>query len=143
MSYLVKHYMRKEVPTVNESTSVLDAAKAMTEAGKGFLIVLKEGQPTGIVTEHDFVQKVIMGQKDPAKVLVSEVMSSPLITIDPDEDLRAASELMQKHRIRRLPVVRDGIIYGAVTTRDITKSLGAYADQSVRDILRWATPFRP
>jgi len=46
-------------------------------------------------------------------------MSSPIITIDPDEDLLKASELMKKHNIRRLPVVKDGIIYGVLTTRDV------------------------
>jgi len=141
MSYLVKHYMRKEVPTINERTSVIDAAKTMMKSGRGFLVVLKEAQPAGIVTEHDFVDKVIVGQKDPTKVSVGEIMSSPLITIDPDENLLKASELMHKHNIRRLPVVRDGIIYGAITSKDIVRSLGEYVDQSIRDLIRWATPF--
>ena len=141
MAYLVKHYMRKEVPTVDEGTSVIDAAKAMMKSSRGFLVVLKKGQPAGIVTEHDFVDKIIVGGKNPAKVLASEIMSSPLITIDPDEDLVKASEVMQQHSIRRLPVVKDGIIYGAITTRDISRALGEYVDRSVRDLMRWAAPF--
>jgi len=141
VAYLVKYYMRREVPTVNENTLVIDAAKTMLKSSRGFLIVLKEGQPAGIVTEHDFVDKIIVGGKEPAKVLVGEIMSSPLITIDPDEDLVKASELMQKHNIRRLPVVKDGIIYGAITTRDISRSLAQYVDRSVRDLMRWAAPF--
>lgn len=141
MSYLVKHYMRKEVPTVTEKTSVLEAAKIMIKSGRGFLVVLKEGQPAGIVTEHDFVDKIVVEGQNPTKVTVVKIMSSPLITIDPDEDLIKASEIMHEHNIRRLPVVKDGIIYGAITAKDISRSLGEYVDRSVRDLLRWAAPF--
>ena len=140
MSYLVKHYMTKEFPTIEEDISVTEAAKTMSKSGRGFLIVLKDGRPTGIVTEHDFVYKVIARELDPAKVSVSEVMSSPIITIDPDEDLLKASELMQKYSIRRLPVVKDGIIYGVVTAREIAQRCGEYVNRSIRDIMRWASP---
>lgn len=138
MSFLVKHYMRSEVPTLPENTSVLEAAKVMIKSGRGFIVVLKDGKPTGIVTEHDFVDKIIVDEKAPAKVLVAEIMSSPIITIDPDEDLIKASELMHENNIRRLPVVKDGIIYGAITSRDIARSLSEYVDQSAKELLRWS-----
>lgn len=141
MSYLVKHYMIKEVPTVIDSATALDAAKAMVDAGRGFILVLKEGGPAGIVTEHDFVNKIIVGKKNPVKVSAVEIMSSPLITVDPDEDLIKASALMHEQGIRPLLVARDSIIYGAITAKDIARSLGKYVDQSVKDLLRWSAPF--
>ncbi|MCJ7635151.1 CBS domain-containing protein, partial [Candidatus Bathyarchaeota archaeon] len=94
--------MIKEVPTVIDSVTALDAAKVMIDAGRGFIVVLKEGRPAGIVTEHDFVNKIIVGKKNPVKVLAVEIMSSPLITVDPDEDLIKASALMHEKGIRRL-----------------------------------------
>jgi len=141
MPYPVKLYMTKEVPTIEENVSVAEAAKVMSRSGRGFLIVLKEGRSAGMVTEHDFVSKVIARELSPATVLVAEIMSSPLITIDPDEELTRASELMQKHNIRRLPVVKDGIMYGVITTREIAKHVGEYVDRSIRDIMKWS--FRP
>ena len=141
MSYLVKHYMRKEVPTVDANVPVIEGAKAMLKSGRGFLIILREGQPTGIVTEHDYVEKVVAQTRDPAKTTVAQIMSAPLITIDPDEDLIKASELMHEHNIRRLPVLKDGIVYGSITTKDISRALGQYVDRSVRDLMRWAAPF--
>jgi len=140
MSYVVKHYMKKEVPTIANQISVSEAAKAMEKSGNGFLLVLKNGSPVGIVTEHDFVSKVIARDADPKKLTVGDIMSSPLITVDPDEDLLKASELMQKNNIRRLPVVKDGIIYGMVTARDISFHCIDYVNKSVKDILRWAAP---
>ncbi|MEM2922768.1 MAG: CBS domain-containing protein [Candidatus Bathyarchaeia archaeon] len=141
MPYLVKDYMVKDFPKVEEKTSAIDAARAMVASSRGFLIVLKEGRPEGIVTEHDFIEKIIARDLNPSKVNVGEIMSSPLITIDPDEDLLKASELMQKHRIRRLPVVKEGIIYGVVTTREISQRVGEYVERTIRDIMRWASPF--
>ena len=143
MAYSVKNYMRKDISTIGDRASVTEAAKAMSKSGRGFLIILKDGQPAGIVTEHDLVNKIIASEKDPNKVLVAEIMSSPLITIDPDEDLLKASELMQKHNIRRLPVVKNGIIYGVLTARDIAKGFVTYVNKATRDIIRWsALPFR-
>ncbi len=137
MSTLVKYYMKKEVPTIEDKSSVTEAAKIMIKSSRGFLIVLREGKPEGIVTEHDFVEKVIAKGLDPSKVIISEIMSLPIITIDPDEDLLKASELMKKHNIRRLPVVKDGIIYGVLTTRDVSQQVREYVDKSVKDIIRW------
>jgi CBS domain-containing protein len=141
MSYVVKNYMLKDFPKIEERVSSLEAARTMIASSRGFLIVLREGRPAGVVTEHDFVEKIIMKERDPAKVLIGEIMSSPLITVDPDEDLLKASELMQKNKIRRLPVVKDGIIYGVLTTREISQRVGEYVDKSIRDIMRWASPF--
>jgi CBS domain-containing protein len=141
VSYLVKHYMRKEVPTVDANVTVIEGAKTMLKAGRGFLIILREGQPAGIVTEHDYVEKIVAHSRDSAKTTVAQIMSAPLITIDPDEDLIKASELMHEHNIRRLPVLRDGIVYGSITTKDISRALGQYVDRSVRDLMRWAAPF--
>ena len=132
--------MNKEVPTIDERATVLEAAKMMVKSTRGFLVVLSEGQPKGIVTERDLVKKVLAEEKDPQNVRVLEVMSSPLVTVDPDEDLLKASKLMQDHRIRRLPVVKDGIIYGVLSSTDIARKVGEYVDRSVRDIMRWASP---
>jgi len=140
MSYIVKDYMEKAVPTIGDSVTVTEAAKMMSEQGKGFLVVLMGGMPGGIVTEEDFVKKVLAGDLDPKTLSVGQIMSSPLITIDPDEDLLKASQLMKEHEVRRLPVVRDGIIYGVITAMDIATHCGNYVDKSVRDIIRWTAP---
>jgi CBS domain-containing protein len=140
MSYTVKAYMDKEVPTIGDTSTVTEAAKAMTEADKGFLVILRGGKPSGIVTEKDFVEKVVARELDPKKMQIGQIMSSPPITIDPDEDLLKASQLMREHDIRRLPVVKEGIICGVITASGIASHCGDYVDKSVRDIIRWTAP---
>ena len=136
-TYLVRHYMDTSIASTEGNIDVVDAAKQMSTAGKGYLIILDRGHPTGIVTDSDLVKKVLAAEKDPKKVLIKDIMSTPLITTDPDEDLVAASELLKKHDIKQAPAVKGGIIYGVLTTEGISKQFVDYLDRSSRDIMRW------
>ena len=140
MSYRVKDYMDKEFPSIGLGVSVVEASKALAQAETSYIIVLEKGKPKGMLTEDDLVRKVLAAEKDPKGMKVMDIMSSPLITVDPDEDLIKASELMQKNGIKRLPVVKEGIIYGVLTSQNIAQKCGAYVEKSVKDILRWSFP---
>ena len=140
MSYAVKSYMDKNFYTIGEDTTVTEAAKVMAEKKSDYLIVLKEGKPAGIVTEDDFLTKILAKEANPSTVKVSSVMSKPLITIEPDDDLLKAAEVMREHNIRKLPVVRTGIIYGIITATNVSSSCGTYVDKSIKDIIRWTAP---
>jgi predicted transcriptional regulator len=86
------------------------------------------------------VSKVLAAEMDPKMLTVRQIASSPLVTIDPDEDLLKASELMQKKDIKRIPVVKGGVIYGVITSMNIAQKCGEYVNKSVKDILRWSFP---
>ena len=140
MSYYVKDYMEKEFPTLEVEATAVAAAKILDKQRKGYVIVLEKGKPYGIVTEWDLVSKVLAKEKDPKKLTLKQIASTPLITIDPDEDLLKASELMQKNGIKRIPVVKGGVVYGVVTATNIAQKCGEYVNKSVKDILRWSFP---
>jgi CBS domain-containing protein len=140
MSYAVKGYMESEVHTIVSTETVTAAAKVMAEKPGGYLLVLEEGKPIGIVTERDLVNKVLAEEVDPSTIKVSQVMATPLVTIDPDEDLLKASELMREHTVKKLPVVRNGIVYGIITAEDIANKCGTYVDKTIKDIIRWTAP---
>jgi CBS domain-containing protein len=127
--------MSKEIATVEVGASAAEAPKLMAGKRVGYLIALDKAQPVGIVTERDLVMKVMAKDKDPSKVKISEIMSAPLITIDLDATVEEAVKTMAKHGIRRLPVVRDNVIYGVFTTRDLTKHFSEYEDRVTRDII--------
>ena len=67
-------------------------------------------------------------------------MSTPLVIIDPDDDLLQASKLMKEKRVHKLPVVRGDIIYGIITAQKIAQHCDDYVDQSIKDIVRWTAP---
>lgn len=140
MSYYVKDYMDKEFPTIDLDALVVDAAKILDKEKKGYVIALEKGKPYGIVTEWDMVSKVLAAEKDPKKLTVKQIASTPLVTIDPDMDLLKASELMQKKNIKRIPVVKASVIYGVITATNIAQKCGEYVNKSVKDILRWSFP---
>jgi signal-transduction protein with cAMP-binding, CBS, and nucleotidyltransferase domain len=82
---------------------------------------------------------------DPKNVKVAEIMSTPLITIDPYTDLTEAAKIMEKHKIRRLAVTEEGDLRGVVTAADIARNLESYLDQEMREILRylWSPRYSP
>jgi len=128
--------MRKDIVTVDEDVSVAEASMNMREKGEGCAIILRRGSPIGIITERDVTWKVAGDGLDPKKVKVSEIMSTPLITIDPDADLVEAAKMMDQNKIRRLAVSRKGILYGVLTAIDIARHLEGYVEGEVRKILR-------
>ena len=139
MGSQVKKYMAKEVNTLDYDAKVTEAASLMAadKEYEGYVIILRKGKPVGIVTERDLVNKVLVGGLDPAKTSVSDVMSAPLITVDPEDDLLKATQVMKEQNVRKLIVVRDEIIYGIITARIISQNVQDYVDRSIRDIVRW------
>ena len=136
MRYRVKEYMIKDIVIIDGGASATEASQKMMEKDRGSLIVTKAGQPMGIVTERDLTRKVLATERNPVKVKVSEIMSSPLITIDPDASVREAAQLMAKHGVRRLPVIRDNIIYGLFTARVLAHHFNEYEDRLTTDLIR-------
>ena len=116
--------MVKAVLAVELNTNARDCAKAMAKRGVSCAVITQGGTAIGIVTERDLVSKVLADGLDPKKVLVRDIMSTPLITIAAEASLTAAAELMAQYRIRRLVVVGgDGSLAGIITTGDIARSL--------------------
>jgi predicted transcriptional regulator len=135
----VKDYMMREIATIDSGASALDASKMMKDKNTGYLIVLEKAQPAGILTHGDIVTKVTANNMDPSKTRISEVMSAPLITVDPDIAVNEAVKFMVEHDIRRLPVVRDNIIYGVFRARDLIRHFDEYTEKVTKDIIRSVT----
>ena len=118
----VKDIMTKTVITIDANRSVTEATALMTEKNVSNLIVMDNNTPRGIVTERDFVRKVLAKNK-PSTTKISEIMSTPLRVIDPDAPIKEAARKMIRKGIRRLPVMQDNKLVGIITTTDIAKQL--------------------
>jgi CBS domain-containing protein len=95
----------------------------MTSNQISSLIVEKNHDAVGIISERDFVRKVCSKDLRSSEVLVSEIMSNISITAEPDTPLEVAVQRMINHRIRRLPVLEKGKIVGIVTVTDLAREL--------------------
>ncbi len=132
-STFVNQVMSKNVLTVDKSASLQEAAEKMSKLNIGCVIVTDGTNPLGIVTERDFVTKVV-AEGRPLFTEISEVMSSPLITIDHEETIWEASEMMKVKGIHKLPVKENEQIIGIVTTTDIVKISSLGSDSEMRRI---------
>jgi signal-transduction protein with cAMP-binding, CBS, and nucleotidyltransferase domain len=106
------------------STSAYDISRQMSEAGRGAIIIVDDKKrPLGIITERDVVRRVVALGKDAKKIKASEIMSKPLISVDPEVNIYDAALVMAKYKIRRLPTVRDNVLHGIVTATDLARHL--------------------
>jgi CBS domain-containing protein len=117
----VRDVMVREVVSVDENSTVKDAVDIMNKFQIGSLIVLEKGKAVGIVTERDFLRRVTAGAKDVMNIKVKEIMSTPLVVVDPGMDLEEAVKLMFRKKIKKLAVVDASELVGIVTLTDIAR----------------------
>ena len=129
----ISKVMTKSVISVDESTSVNDAAKMMSDANVGAVIVMKNNTPAGIVTDRDFAVKIV-AYAYPITTPVRKIMSSPLFSINSDESVRTAADLMHDRGIRKLPVIDNENIVGMITATDIVNLLAVCVEEDMRDM---------
>ena len=104
---------------VDSDCLVAAAARKMRDDKVGGLMVVENDTLVGIFTERDLMSRVVAEGLDPEKVQVSEVMTSSIATVPPETSVSVAANLMSQNRIRHLPVLQDGKLYGVISAGDI------------------------
>jgi CBS domain-containing protein len=117
---LVRDVMSSPVVTMDENSSSNLAAAAMDKNDLGCVIVTnKAGKSIGIITERDLVIRVLAKNLKPDTVKAREIMTTPLVTIEPDATISEAARRMSRLDIRRLGVIYKGNLVGIITSKDI------------------------
>jgi signal-transduction protein with cAMP-binding, CBS, and nucleotidyltransferase domain len=110
--------------TADRSDNVDTIIRTMTMKNKGSVIILNElKHPEGIITERDIVRRLVFESKDAKLTKASEIMSSPLISLNDDAYIYDAALVMAKYSIRRLPIIKDNVLLGIVTATDLARRL--------------------
>ena len=122
------------VVTAAETVTVLEAIATMSEANIGAVVVERDGKAAGIFTERDYLRKVALQGRASSDTPVSEVMSSPLITVDPGEATRDAMETMTECRCRHLVVTENDEMVGIVSLGDLVKHMLVQAEAEVEQL---------
>jgi len=115
----VKDVMVTNVVTVDIRVNIRKAVERMNNREIGCLVVLEKGNFAGILTERDVLKRVVAEARNPDKTLVGDVMSKPLIVVDPEASLKEALELMFEKRVKKLTVVKNKELVGLITMTDI------------------------
>lgn len=124
----VRQLMSSPVRSVDGRTAVAEAARILCDERIGSVLI--HAHDDGILTDTDIVRTVKAG-RDPEQTMVSEVMTSPVVTIEPDASVRAATEQMTDRGIKKLPVESAEEYVGIVTTTDVVGHLSPELDDVI------------
>jgi CBS domain-containing protein len=119
MTRTVEEIMTSSPRTVNIDDTVLDAAQVMRDGDIGDVVVIQDGQVTGILTDRDIVVRAVAEGRDAESTTVGEICTTGVQAIEPDASVDDALRTMREHDIRRLPVVKNGRPVGIISLGDL------------------------
>ena len=119
----IRDIMEKNVITIEKEQTAQEAAEIIAEKDISFLVVMNEGMPEGVLSESDFVRKVVAQNKKPSEILVSEIMSYKFRSVGPTTTIEDAVQKMLNNNIRRLLILEDEKLVGVITQTDLASYL--------------------
>jgi CBS domain-containing protein len=126
-----------EVYSVRPQDSVLRAIEVMANRHVGALLVMSEGALIGIISERDYARKVILKNRSSHDTPVGDIMTSPAVSVTPDETVHRCMQLMTEGRFRHLPVVKGGRVVGMLSIGDLVKAVIQEQSETIEQLERY------
>jgi CBS domain-containing protein len=124
----------QEIHSVEPEDPVLEAIQLMADRHVGALLVMRAGELIGIVSERDYARKVILMGRSSHETPVWQIMSSPVVTVAPEQTLADCMRLMTERRIRHLPVAAKGSVVGVISIGDLVKAVMEEQQQTIEQL---------
>ena len=118
----IRDIMEKNVVTIEHDKTCHNAAKLLEEKNVSFLVIIKEDEPIGVVTERDFVRKLV-SHNLPSETPLSDIMSPKFRSVEPSTSIEDAIQKMLNNNIRRLLVLENEKLCGVITETDLVSYL--------------------
>lgn len=128
---LVRDAMTTEVVTVEADASLQQAVGRMLREGVGSVVVTRDGDPAGVVTETDALTAGYLSERPFTAIPVSKAASGSLVTVSPSATVRKAVDRMREHDVKKLPVVESMEIVGILTMTDVVRKQEELIDEAV------------
>ena len=123
-----------QIYSVRPDSKVIDALRLMAEKNVGALVVLESTRLIGIFSERDYARKAILHGKSSGEITVREIMTSDVVTIEPERTVEECMALVTSHRIRHLPVVENDRLLGVISIGDLVKAVIAEQELTIRQL---------
>ena len=132
----IRDIMEKNVVTIEDDKTALDAARLISEKDVSFLVIMKNNIPIGVLSESDFVKRLAADDKKASEVIVSEIMSSNFRWVEPETEIEDAIQKMLNNNIRRLVILDNSKLVGVITQTDLTEFLRdkLLVDKTIKNI---------
>src|ERR1700685_771157 len=132
-SQLLKHKGRL-IYSVTPEAPVLEAIRLMAEHGVGALLVMQGEKLIGVVSERDYARKVILKGRSSNETPVSQIMSSPVLTVHAEQSVHDCMRIMSENRIRHLPVVDGERVVGVLSIGDLVRAVLEEKQRKIADL---------
>jgi len=130
---------KPDIYSVLPQATIYDALREMADRNIGALLVLREGEIVGIFSERDYARKVALLGKSSRDTPVGEVMTTKVVTIDPDRTAGECMVLMTAGRFRHLPVVEGGRLVGVISIGDVVRAVVEEQEFTIRQLESYLT----
>ncbi|MDH3977296.1 MAG: CBS domain-containing protein [Gammaproteobacteria bacterium] len=124
---------------IRPDASVYEAVCLLAEKDIGALAVVENDNIIGIISERDYTRRVMLKSRSSQKTKVSEIMSTNLITVSPDDDVQQCMESMSGRRVRHLPVLDGEKLVGMISIGDLVKAIIAEQQSTIVDLEKYIT----
>jgi len=125
------------IHAIAPDASVLDAIKLMAEKHVGALLVMRGVTLVGIVSERDYARKVVLMGRSSRDTAVLDIMSAPVVTVNPQATVPECMQTVTEHRVRHLPVVDGERVIGVLSIGDLVKSVIDEQQQHIDQLQRY------
>ena len=119
----IRDIMEKDVITIENDKTAQDAAKIIGEKDISFLVIMNDGKPQGVLSESDFVRKIVATDKKASEIKISEIMSYKFRSVGPNTTIEDAIQKMLNNNIRRLLILDNEKLVGVITQTDLASYL--------------------
>jgi len=133
VAQLLKH-KPDTIYSVDPEAPVLEAIRLMAEHGVGALLVMRGQQLVGVVSERDYARKVILKGRSSSETSVRQIMSSPVLTVRPDQTVRECMQIVNDKRVRHLPVLEGERVVGVLSIGDLVRAVLEEQQKTIEEL---------